>query len=184
MRDLILLIAVATLFSCGQNDTKQKELELKEKELELRQKELNIKESEIKKGDSILSNSHNNPQENLKSIDQTTSNIGENFIGIWQFKDNFGEDAFLKISKTSTSIFNVQKGHKPRNSTSWGNLDYSIGKGVELKLMNGKLIGKYREWGGSAADSYYDVKITLELSPNKTLMYKSEPENFTATKVN
>ena len=50
MRHLILLIAVATLFSCGQNDTKQKELELKEKELELRQKELNLKESDIRKG--------------------------------------------------------------------------------------------------------------------------------------
>jgi len=49
MRHIILLVAVATLFSCGQNDTKQKELELKEKELALKEKELNLREKDSAK---------------------------------------------------------------------------------------------------------------------------------------
>jgi len=44
MRHFILIFAVATLLSCGQNDTKEKELELKEKELALKEKELNLRE--------------------------------------------------------------------------------------------------------------------------------------------
>ena len=44
MRHIILFALVVTLFSCGQNSTKQKELELKEKELALKEKELQLKE--------------------------------------------------------------------------------------------------------------------------------------------
>lgn len=43
---IILLFAIATLLSCGQDDTKQKELELKERELALKEKELNLKQKE------------------------------------------------------------------------------------------------------------------------------------------
>lgn len=44
MRHIILFVAIATLLSCGQNDTKQKEVELKEKELALKERELALKE--------------------------------------------------------------------------------------------------------------------------------------------
>ena len=43
MRHIILLVAIAVLFSCGQNESKQKELELKEREIELKEKELALK---------------------------------------------------------------------------------------------------------------------------------------------
>ena len=43
MRQIIFILVIMIL-SCGQNNTKQKELELKEKELELRELELNTKE--------------------------------------------------------------------------------------------------------------------------------------------
>ena len=46
MRHFILLISVAALFSCGQNDTKQKELELKERELALKEKEFASKQND------------------------------------------------------------------------------------------------------------------------------------------
>lgn len=46
MRHFILFIAVATMLSCGQNETNQKELELKEKELTLKEKELNLREKD------------------------------------------------------------------------------------------------------------------------------------------
>lgn len=45
MRHFILLVTVATLFSCGQDDTKLKELELKERELALKEKEFQLKEN-------------------------------------------------------------------------------------------------------------------------------------------
>ena len=46
MRHIILGLAVSlVLLSCGQNDTKQKELELKERELALKEKELQLKEN-------------------------------------------------------------------------------------------------------------------------------------------
>jgi len=63
MRHIILLVAIATLFSCGQNDTKQKELELKERELALKEKEFAAKQTdtshlipaaqEVKKSDTV-----------------------------------------------------------------------------------------------------------------------------------
>ena len=49
MRHIILFLVVVTFLSCGQNDTKQKELELKEKELALKEKELNLREKDSAK---------------------------------------------------------------------------------------------------------------------------------------
>jgi len=54
MRHLILMmIAVIFITSCGQNDTKQKELELKEKELALKEKELNLREKDTAKATTV-----------------------------------------------------------------------------------------------------------------------------------
>ena len=46
MRHIIFTLAVVTLLSCGQSDTKQKELELKERELALKEKEIALKEKD------------------------------------------------------------------------------------------------------------------------------------------
>ena len=46
MRQLTLFISFLMIFSCGQSDTKQKELELKERELALKEKELDLKENQ------------------------------------------------------------------------------------------------------------------------------------------
>ncbi|MBL0202164.1 MAG: hypothetical protein IPP81_19010 [Chitinophagaceae bacterium] len=55
MRHIIILLTISLfLMSCGQNDTKQKELELKEKELALKQKELELKEKESKPDSSSV----------------------------------------------------------------------------------------------------------------------------------
>ena len=40
MRHIILLVAIATLFSCGQNDTKQKEFEMKQNDTIVTQKKM------------------------------------------------------------------------------------------------------------------------------------------------
>jgi hypothetical protein len=44
--NIAILFFVTLLFSCGQTDTKQKELELKEKELALKERELALKEKD------------------------------------------------------------------------------------------------------------------------------------------
>lgn len=46
MRHIILSVAVVTLLSCGQNEAKQKELELKERELALKEKEFAAKQTD------------------------------------------------------------------------------------------------------------------------------------------
>jgi hypothetical protein len=47
MRQIIFLLTISFLItSCGQNETKQKELELKEKELQLKERELSLKEKD------------------------------------------------------------------------------------------------------------------------------------------
>lgn len=47
MRPYILIFCITILIlSCGQNETKQKELELKERELALKEKELALKQND------------------------------------------------------------------------------------------------------------------------------------------
>ena len=70
MRLLILISSIAIL-SCGQGDTKQKDLELKEKELALNEKELQLKEKE-------LGNSTDTTQSNKSGTQTTSSTIQEN----------------------------------------------------------------------------------------------------------
>lgn len=55
MRPFIFLLAL-TILSCGQSDTKQKELELKEKELALKEKELEHKQNESNRVSSDSNN--------------------------------------------------------------------------------------------------------------------------------
>jgi hypothetical protein len=68
MRHIIItLVAVTSLLSCGQNDTKQKELELKEKKLALKEKELQLKEKSIT-SDSSSSTSTSQNKNNTPSV--------------------------------------------------------------------------------------------------------------------
>ena len=47
MRHNIFILCITTiLLSCGQNDTKQKELELREREIALKEKELALKQND------------------------------------------------------------------------------------------------------------------------------------------
>jgi hypothetical protein len=60
MRYLIFLVVLTTMFSCGQNDTKQKELELKDRELALKEKELNLSEKDSAKTTATIDTGKNN----------------------------------------------------------------------------------------------------------------------------
>ena len=67
MRHFIFLIAITTLLSCGQNDTKQKELELKEKELALKEKELNLREKDTVKTNTTVDTAKKNLNQEVTS---------------------------------------------------------------------------------------------------------------------
>ncbi|WP_199119915.1 hypothetical protein [Pedobacter sp. ASV28] len=66
-----ILIITILLAACGQNTTKQKELELKEKELQIKEKELELKEKEIYK-DLAIDNGTSNSKKNTSTKSANT----------------------------------------------------------------------------------------------------------------
>jgi hypothetical protein len=96
MRYNIVLIFFATLlFSCGQTDTKQKELELKEKELNLKERELSLKEksSQTDTSKEQAKPPVSNPIKDTsnKAISKTNFSLTK-FAGSWLGEEN---DAIL-----------------------------------------------------------------------------------------
>ncbi|MBL0202357.1 MAG: hypothetical protein IPP81_20030 [Chitinophagaceae bacterium] len=82
MRHIIFLLTISLfIVSCGQNETKQKELELKERELALKEKEFAKKEKDT----SYLNtqrpetNNKNNPQETKSTSSQITISPKSNY---------------------------------------------------------------------------------------------------------
>ena len=174
MYGAIIFVSVI-LASCGQNDNKQKELELKERELALKEKEFALKQK-----DSTV----HQTTSSTKAVEQISVNdAGQDFLGEWKYKDEFKTDAFLKITKDKKGKFNIQKGHKNGDKINWGNMDFSIGTGINLKFSSGKLVGKYRNWEGSAPDAYSDISIAIKLTSSGSLLFKSDYESFEATKI-
>jgi len=166
MRSFIVILTIsAFLLSCGQNENKQKEPAGKEKEIAATQ------------NDTTLARPVNQQDEAER---MRLYSPEERFLGEWSYKDQFKADVFLKITKNPDGSFNVKKGHVNNGKISWGNMDFSIGNGVNLKLVEDKLKGSYRAWGGSAADSEYEVEMILEIHDNGTLCYKSPVESFEA----
>ena len=75
MRHIIFILSISLfVISCGQSDTKQKELELKEKELALKQQELELKEKELKT-DSGSSSTPKTNKENSNTISSGTYSV-------------------------------------------------------------------------------------------------------------
>ena len=72
---------------------------------------------------------------------------------------------------------------KSKNKISWGNIDGSVGNGINLQLTNGKLFGTYRIWDGSASDAYTDVVVSIELKSNNTLLFQMDDKIIEATKL-
>jgi hypothetical protein len=118
----------------------------------------------------------------LSINNRNESNVGEQFPGIWIYKDEFKRDAFIKIAKATGINFNLQKGHKNGSKITWGNMDFSMGKGMQLKLVGSTLVGTYRDEEGSASDAHSDIKVTLEITSKNTLSFKSELETIEAKK--
>ena len=75
MRQLLKVLTLSFLIvSCGQSDTKQKELELKERELALKEKELSLKEKETVP-DSAKALNQTSPKDESSSINNQLTNV-------------------------------------------------------------------------------------------------------------
>jgi len=109
MRHIIFLLTISLfIISCGQTDTKQKELELKEKELALKEKELDIKQKElnINLDTSNLKKDNSNqaatipPTKNISTDNQTASLpfVGKkNIDEFWLVGEGSGQNILYSI---------------------------------------------------------------------------------------
>ncbi len=138
MRHIIFLVVAATLLSCGQTDTKQKELELKERELALKEKQLAMDSTtnpnttkssnpnDVKKGTqqeqprAITNSTGNEEFDNFfvafknaaSSKDKSQITQMMSFPFIWN--DEFqNQSTFLSIGYEVDAVFEITKAKKP-----------------------------------------------------------------------
>jgi len=78
------IIASFILVSCGQNNNKQKELELRERELALKEKEFTLKVKDSLSSAELSSNSVNSPKKNIEVT--TSSNEDYNYAQHSEFQ--------------------------------------------------------------------------------------------------
>jgi hypothetical protein len=143
MRHFILLVVVVTLYSCGQNDTKQKELELKERELALKEKELELKDKEVKTDSNSISS-------------QPTNKVNSNTITSGTYSVKPDKSYFYKSANPST----IRKGYMVKGDiVNIQKLDGDFAYGVYTSTSGSQITG----WVLSA-----DLeKSTSTIKPNK-----------------
>jgi len=168
MRHFILLITIVTLFSCGQNETKQKELELKERELALKEKEFAAKQN-----DSVAPKvaTTTSTTENIPSS-TGSYNYAEhsNFQAFWNdFKmavTSGDKDAVAKMTNIPFKDNTYENGKMGRLSASsvqqfLGNYDKIFTPSV-IKAISSN---KYRGWPDMSND---------EIGPGEDVIKKGE----------
>ena len=121
MQHLVFLLTISLLLmSCGQNETKQKELELKERELNLKEKELKLKLNDTTTSSIKNSNANNSEGNNLYAnceiLNKWLSSIGvkatidtttlkkarlnvSNYVSAPNFKPAYYESGIERYSK-------------------------------------------------------------------------------------
>lgn len=106
------------LIGCGQDSSKQKELELKEKELQLKEKELQLKEDSIKGVNENEKPNHTKPE--VENKNSSTSEIEDkcNILNAW-LKDAIGYNSGINISTFKKSNFNSVENYKNSISNSF-----------------------------------------------------------------
>ncbi|MBL0202165.1 MAG: hypothetical protein IPP81_19015 [Chitinophagaceae bacterium] len=169
MRHIIFLLTISLfLMSCGQNKTKQKELELKERELALKEKEMQIKEKENLKDTSIAATTNTATQSIPLNITYQTQNISPN-VDMQYFK---GKDLifyFDEKTKGKIVIDNVTYSLTSEKRTDKGkfvNYTYT-GNNITIKAINGKF-DEHPELGEDAElDVYEGIIQTLIITTDK-----------------
>ena len=154
MRQIILLFAIATLFSCGQNDTKQKELELKEREIALKEKELTLKynDSTSKKMLIVDTSKQITKTENTQTLQLPF--IGEKYF---IFGGGSGTGSSITITKDGTVTIKGVPSHGAERIGAKGEIEF---KGPFKPIIKTK--GGYRYKIEADKISMVDVKGNIE----------------------
>ncbi len=146
MRHNIFILCITTLLlSCGQNDTKQKELDLKQKELELRERELALKEKDTTSKETV-----NIPIEKDFVIGTFPN------TKIPAYFDN-SEVTFLYLSQWSGDFPNKFLFVGKDNGKGLMNINNEL---VELKFVSGNSKGKFVT--ATFSNSKYKVVYNLD----------------------
>lgn len=129
----VTIIVTFLIISCGQTNTKQKELELKEKELALKEKELALQEKGMTNSDSNNRKTQSNSNEVIKQSNQSTqietqktNFTNDDFMGCWYWGDE----------KEGFAILNV----KPNGILKIHRLDLDMDIDAGYKITENKII--------------------------------------------
>ncbi len=154
---LLIFILVLSISSCGQNDSKQKELDLKERELAVKEKELKLQKDSLDAVNKIAVNNQTNTT-NTPVNEQATD--PSKFTGSWTGQ---GQD-LIEIRFNNGQYFITLDA----DNTSQPNKTI-----VKAKEENGKLIVE-----PGIAYGYNGIS-TMTLVGNKKLILKSGNSNYT-----
>lgn len=168
MRHIIFLLTFSLfLISCGQNDTKQKDLELKEKELALKQKELDLKEKQIVGDTSVKKVTSTN---NTLIVEQIVLDIRSEFKRINSLRLTPKKNKFV-CDTDGTITYYSDKGKVVKIAIDWG----FIGDGSstsEYYYKDDILIFTYETYiGGPANGPDIKTEYRTYISNNKTIKY-------------
>ncbi len=116
MRHIIFILTLSLLIiSCGQTDTKQKELELKEKELALKEKELQLKEDSLKTPNTAISGQKETKDNSSSSIQNDTQNQTD-YLSTW-LSETIGCDFPIGANVLNKANFNSSNYQTKASST-------------------------------------------------------------------
>ena len=177
MRHIIFLLTFSFfLISCGQNDTKQKELELKEKELALKQKELDLKEKQIS-GDTSAKKV---TPTNTATVEQIVLDIRSEFKRINSLRLTTKKYKFV-CDTDGTITYYTDNGKVVKIAIDWG----FIGDGSstsEYYFKDDKLIFTYETYiGGPANGPETKTEYRTYVNNDKTIKYMENQKNSVCT---
>lgn len=171
MRHIIFLLTFSLfLISCGQNDTKQKELELKEKELALKQRELDLKEKQISGDTSAKNVAPANTATITATAEQLVLDIRSEFQRINSLRLTTKKYKFV-CDTDGTITYYTDNDKVVKIAIDWG----SIGDGSsasEYYFKDDKLIFAYDVYiGGPAGAAVTKTEERTYVNNDKTIKY-------------
>jgi hypothetical protein len=175
MRHIIFILTISFfIMSCGQNDTKQKELELKERELALKEKELALKQD--------TANSKNPTQAITDTIQKNIAATPSLTVSPLNISGDLGQVTFSQKSKTIFYYnFGSKKGKIKLNGTEYILDKYSENYG-SFKLSGAQVSinapnCKYgKEEGGDCFYGKFSL-VTITLGTDILKLNKVEVQN-------
>ncbi len=157
MRLLIFILAI-TISSCGQSDSKQKELDLKEKELNLKEKELTLQKDSMNAANKISTNEPTTTTNNNTPVNEPATDPSK-FTGSWVGQ---GQDLIQIRYDNGQYYITLDADNSKPNKTV-----------IKAKEENGKLLVE----PGIAYG--YNGTSTMTLVGSKKLVLKSGSSNYT-----